>query len=133
MNTRRRIALTAGATILATAGVAAPAVDAAAAVRPAATASSVTCDGWRVMHINWFGKNSAGAEYDRCWRKVNGKWQGSVAVYLWNNRKNRLTYFNVQIGSWKHTFDWSNTAHHSPKLITGWHNGSAISVKLGQF
>ncbi|WP_030435688.1 hypothetical protein [Actinoplanes subtropicus] len=133
MNFRGRIALTAAATVLAAAGLTSPPAAASAAVRPAAAASSVTCDGWHYVRINWFGNNSAGAKYDRCWRKVNGKWQGSVAVYLWNNRKNRLAYFNVKIGGWRHTFTWTDTAHHSPKLITGWHTGSTITVDLGQF
>ncbi len=133
MNIQRRIALTAGATILATAGVAAPAVEAAAAVRPTATASSVSCDGWKSRRTDVFGTNSAGLKFNVCWRQVNGKSQASVAVYLWDNRKNKLAFVNVTINSWEHTFTWGNSAHHSPKMITGWHNGDVVRLDLGQY
>ncbi|MDF3301846.1 hypothetical protein [Streptomyces tropicalis] len=136
MNARTRFAVSC-ASLAAVVGIAMPSTVAAASPAASATASAVTCSGWKTIHAD---HNSVGVKYMECDRKVGGHQQTSAALYIWDNKTDgKYARVNVATGyahwsgldqTWYRYYSWTSTRHHSPKYQTGWHAGNDVEVLL---
>ncbi|MCM6773507.1 hypothetical protein NDR87_08485 [Nocardia sp. CDC159] len=129
MNIRNRLAV-GTATVALTFGLAAiPATAMPAYSSPADSASATKCADWKSVQL---AGNVAGMKYQECWRTYNGKKQASGAIYLWDNKSDgKEACGKITIGNWWRDWCWGNESHHSPKYISGWHDGS--DAKFGLF
>ncbi|MEU6019482.1 hypothetical protein ABZ826_37530 [Streptomyces sp. NPDC047515] len=129
MNARKRIALGAAAVALASGLTTMPAAAASTQPSSAVSASATRCSAWKSARLKG---NPAGMKYQECRRTYKGKKQASGAIYLWDNKHDgKEACGKITIGAWRKDWCWSNESHHSPKYISGWHNGS--DAKFGLF
>jgi hypothetical protein len=102
-----------------------------AAVDPG-SASASSCSGTRYIYVPDKAHRVASMSYTECHRTVNGTKQSSTAMWLWDNLDGDglCATGTVRIGSWSHSWSWCDATQHSPKLISGWHNGADAKVTL---
>jgi hypothetical protein len=115
------------ASVLAAAGLA------TVAASPASAAvSAQSCSGTRYIYLPDKAHRVVSMSYTECHRTSNGTKQSSTAMWLWDNRDGDglCATGTVRIGSWSHSWSWCDATKHSPKLISGWHNGSDAKVTL---
>ncbi|MEU6406990.1 hypothetical protein [Streptomyces sp. NPDC046985] len=128
----RRSAATIGGFVLAlgmTAAGSAVAATQRADTSATASVSAQSCEPTKEIHVH---HNAAGLRYVECHRTSGGRRQSSVALWLWDNKTDgKCASGYVAIGDqWGHSWAWCSTREHSPKLISGWHNGSDAHVYL---
>lgn len=100
--------------------------------------SATSCSKWKSIRTK---NNAAGAEYMECDRTVSGHKQTSAALYLWDNKTDgKCAQAYVMTGrthwhggfdtTWQKWYGWCSTKHHSHKIVTGWHSGNDVRVRL---
>ena len=103
------------------------------AVSPAeAAVTAQSCSGTRYIYLPDKAHRVVSMSYTECHRTSSGKKQSSTAMWLWDNRDGDglCATGTVRIGSWVHSWSWCDATKHSPKLVSGWHNGSDAKVTL---
>jgi hypothetical protein len=131
---RKHIALAAAGLALAGGLATAPAATAAPSAGHVAAAAN-HCHGWKEIHIK-----GGSAKYMECTKKANGHSYVSGAFYLWDTKHDGKavqayaeTDYNHWYGddtTWQHFYGWSDDAHHSPKISTGWHRGDDFELVI---
>jgi hypothetical protein len=133
---RNRASLVAGLAVagLTVAGpsMATPASAAPAMAGPPVGAAAQTCEKTHYIYLPDKAHRVVSMSYIECHRTYQGKKQSSTAMWLWDNRDGDglCATGTVRIGSWDHSWSWCDATKHSPKLISGWHNGADAKVTL---
>lgn len=131
----RGLAATALALTVGLAGLVAPAAAAESTTVESMVAAANKCS-TEYHYVPNKPKRIVSMSVIECQRTYKGKKQSSTAMWLWDNRAGdkKCAYGQTVIGkgktAWSHIWRWCNTKRHSPKYISGWHNGADAKVWL---
>jgi hypothetical protein len=104
----------------------------ATSARAAEVGAAQTCSGTRYIYLPDQANRVVSMSYIECWRTYNGTKQSSTEMWLWDNKEGDglCATGTVRIGDWSHSWSWCDATKHSPKFISGWHNGADAKVTL---